>query len=190
MPFNSEAEAAHFSDWGKNTRVPDHYTSTSAGLVKPAMPFSSGLSSAAEKEVSVLDEYLSQVVTSNFIIHATPQCPKARKRAALLPGFSMRDWSRKVEQEKKNRSINSHPPRISLQEVQLHHSKDDLWIVHRNVVYDVTEFQRYHPCFENVLEKTAGHDITELVEQFHPWVPVHSLLSPYAVGILDRTSRS
>ena len=44
---------------------------------------------------------------------------------------------------------------FDLAEVALHNSKEDLWIVIRGHIYDVTEWQHDHPGGYRVLEKTA-----------------------------------
>ena len=75
-------------------------------------------------------------------------------------------------------------PRMTPQEVSKHNTPDDLWIVIRNVVYDCTEFQRFHPGGEKLLLACAGRDATEVYDHFHAWVSCESFMGPYAVGIL------
>jgi cytochrome b involved in lipid metabolism len=75
-------------------------------------------------------------------------------------------------------------PRITPQEVAKHNTPDDLWIVIRNVVYDCTEFQRFHPGGEKLLLACAGRDATEVYDRFHVWVSCESFMGPYAVGVL------
>ncbi|KPI84935.1 hypothetical protein ABL78_6002 [Leptomonas seymouri] len=75
-------------------------------------------------------------------------------------------------------------PRMTPQEVAKHNTPDDLWMVIRNVVYDCTAFQRFHPGGERVLLACAGRDATMVYDRFHAWVSCESFLGPYAVGVL------
>ncbi|KPA86907.1 hypothetical protein ABB37_00944 [Leptomonas pyrrhocoris] len=75
-------------------------------------------------------------------------------------------------------------PRMTPQEVSRHNTPDDLWMVIRNVVYDCTEFQRFHPGGEKLLLACAGRDATDVYDRFHAWVSCESFMGPYAVGIL------
>ncbi|KAG5476720.1 hypothetical protein CUR178_03893 [Leishmania enriettii] len=75
-------------------------------------------------------------------------------------------------------------PRMTPQEVATHNTPDDLWIVVRNVVYDCTLFQRYHPGGEKLLLACGGRDATAVYDRFHAWVSCESFMAPYAVGVL------
>ncbi|KAG5501900.1 hypothetical protein JKF63_04170 [Porcisia hertigi] len=75
-------------------------------------------------------------------------------------------------------------PRMTPQDVALHNTPDDMWIVIHDVVYDCTVFQRYHPGGEKLLLACAGHDATAVYDSFHAWISCESFLAPYAVGVL------
>ncbi|KAG5499586.1 hypothetical protein JIQ42_05060 [Leishmania sp. Namibia] len=75
-------------------------------------------------------------------------------------------------------------PRMTPQEIATHNTPDDLWIVVRNVVYDCTLFQRYHPGGEKLLLACGGRDATAVYDRFHAWVSCESFMAPYAVGVL------
>ncbi|SYZ66804.1 Cytochrome_b5-like_Heme/Steroid_binding_domain_containing_protein [Leishmania braziliensis MHOM/BR/75/M2904] len=81
-------------------------------------------------------------------------------------------------------SRNARLPRIAPQEVATHNTPDDLWIVIRNVVYDCTAFQRYHPGGEKLLLACGGRDATAVYDRFHAWVSCESFMAPYAVGVI------
>lgn len=132
-----------------------------------------------------LTTYVDAALESGFVIKAPRPDFVRGKKPGVLPGYSLRDWQMKIELRKQR--LTSEVPRrkISLAEVQQHCEGDDLWVVYRGVVYDVTEFQRFHPCVDNVVAQCGGHDITSLVETVHPWVMVHGLLATYAVGTLE-----
>ncbi|CAG9576464.1 conserved hypothetical protein [Leishmania major strain Friedlin] len=76
-------------------------------------------------------------------------------------------------------------PRMTPQEVATHNTPDDLWIVIRNVVYDCTAFQRYHPGGEKLLLACGGRDATAVYDRFHAWVSCESFMAPYAVGVVS-----
>ncbi|CBZ27963.1 conserved hypothetical protein [Leishmania mexicana MHOM/GT/2001/U1103] len=75
-------------------------------------------------------------------------------------------------------------PRMTPQAVAIHNTPDDLWIVIRNVVYDCTAFQRYHPGGEKLLLACGGRDATAVYDRFHAWVSCESFMAPYAVGVI------
>ncbi|CAC9496832.1 conserved hypothetical protein [Leishmania infantum JPCM5] len=81
-------------------------------------------------------------------------------------------------------SRNARLPRMTPQEVSTHNTPDDLWIVIRNVVYDCTAFQRYHPGGEKLLLACGGRDATAVYDRFHAWVSCESFMAPYAVGVV------
>ena len=60
----------------------------------------------------------------------------------------------------------------------LHNSKEDLWIVIRGHIYDVTEWQHDHPGGYRVLEKNGGKDCTKLFRNVGH--------SPDAVEMMDK----
>ena len=78
-------------------------------------------------------------------------------------------------------------PAYSEQEVSLHRTKKDCWVIYKDVVYDVTEFVEGHPGGEDVLLDYAGTDITDV---FHSMLPHdHSdaavnMLADYKIGVL------
>ncbi|KAJ3227761.1 hypothetical protein HK099_000434 [Clydaea vesicula] len=50
---------------------------------------------------------------------------------------------------------------VSLAEVFKHNTKEDLWIILHDCVYDVTKFAEKHPGGVAVLEENAGENATE-----------------------------
>jgi cytochrome b involved in lipid metabolism len=51
--------------------------------------------------------------------------------------------------------------------VAKHHKEDDLWVIIRNKVYDLTSFQASHPGGSWVLLQVAGKDATSVFEKQH-----------------------
>lgn len=67
---------------------------------------------------------------------------------------------------------------VSLEEVNKHNTRNDVWVVVNGKVYDVTKFLDEHPGGEEVLMDVAGRDCTKEFEDVGH--------SEDAVAILDR----
>jgi cytochrome b involved in lipid metabolism len=74
-------------------------------------------------------------------------------------------------------------PVYTAEEVAQHCTRDDLWIILRGRVFDVTDYIQRHPGGATALERWAGRDATENL-QFHSQ-KIHVLVEPYLVGQLD-----
>lgn len=74
---------------------------------------------------------------------------------------------------------------ITVDEVKQHNKKDDIWIVIRGKVYNVTQYLTYHPGGSDILLQYAGCDGTELYDQIHSFVNIDVLLGNCSVGILQ-----
>ena len=73
-------------------------------------------------------------------------------------------------------------------EVAKHASKDDVWVVIKGKVYDLTEFVDEHPGGVESIMKRAGADATEGF--FGPQHPsrVHDMVEEYLIGELVEES--
>ncbi|GET89506.1 hypothetical protein, conserved [Leishmania tarentolae] len=140
----------------------------------------------------------------SFVMHSDAETLRGLMQGKFprMPGCSIRDWGAhlcakeaELRRQEKHRhtpptpastaaSRTSRLPRMTPQEVSTHNTADDLWIVIRNVVYDCTVFQRFHPGGEKLLLACGGHDATAVYERFHAWVSCESFMAPYAVGVL------
>lgn len=69
----------------------------------------------------------------------------------------------------------------TLDEVSKHNTKDSLWVVMNNNVYDLTSFLEQHPGGEKPLLKYAGTDVTEKFAS----VKAHSNIKDLS-GFLDK----
>ncbi|KAI9493577.1 cytochrome b5-like heme/steroid binding domain-containing protein [Zychaea mexicana] len=78
----------------------------------------------------------------------------------------------------------------SLEDVSKHQSKDDLWMVIHNKVYNVTAFVQEHPGGEDVLLDESGKDATEAFEDIGHSDEAREILEKYLVGELDEKSRT
>ena len=52
-------------------------------------------------------------------------------------------------------------------DVWMHNTEDDCWIIHGHAVYDVTAFLHAHPRGSRVLLKHAGQDVTSEFNAIH-----------------------
>lgn len=52
-------------------------------------------------------------------------------------------------------------PKYTINEIENHTSKEDLWIIYDNYVYDITKIVNKHPGGEKLLLKFAGKDVTQ-----------------------------
>lgn len=71
----------------------------------------------------------------------------------------------------------------TVQEVAKHNTKDDVWIIIKNKVYDVTKWTAHHPGGDLPILNLAGHDVTDAFRGFHPdWA--YNKLATFQVGVL------
>ncbi|CAD2215077.1 flavohemoprotein b5/b5R-like protein [Angomonas deanei] len=112
-----------------------------------------------------------------------------RGKVPVEQGHSMRDWSQrtyeKVSEQKKTHTPSYRSNRLSIEEVRQHNTPEDLWIVIHNVVYDCTEFVRYHPGGKKLLYACGGREATAVYDAFHPWINCETMMEGYAVGVVD-----
>ncbi len=77
---------------------------------------------------------------------------------------------------------------ITMEEVRLHKSKDDAWMVFNGMVYNITPYLKFHPGGVEMLMKAAGRDGTALFMKHHPYVNIGGLLSKCIVGSLAKSA--
>ena len=79
---------------------------------------------------------------------------------------------------------------FTLAEVSKHDKKDDVWVIIKGKVYDLSEFVDEHPGGVEAIMKRAGGDATEGF--FGPQHPsrVHDMIDEYLVGkIVDEADK-
>ena len=79
---------------------------------------------------------------------------------------------------------------FTLAEVAKHDKKDDVWVIIKGKVYDLSEFVDEHPGGVEAIMKRAGGDATEGF--FGPQHPsrVHDMIDEYLVGeIVDEADK-
>lgn len=77
----------------------------------------------------------------------------------------------------------------TLEDVKKHSSKQSLWIIIHNKVYDLTKFMDEHPGGEEVLLEQAGKDATEIFEDVSHSADAKDLMKHYLVGELPEGER-
>ncbi|KAL2113565.1 hypothetical protein VUR80DRAFT_3492 [Thermomyces stellatus] len=75
---------------------------------------------------------------------------------------------------------------LTYQDVAEHNTKDDLYLVIHDTVYNVSKFVDEHPGGEEVLLDVAGQDATEAFEDVGHSDEARELLGPLKVGELKR----
>lgn len=77
----------------------------------------------------------------------------------------------------------------TLHEVLRHSTRDDMWMVIDDNVYDVTLFGALHPGGAEILVDSAGVDATEAFEDVAHLDNAYAMLKPYLVGRLCAEER-
>ncbi|CAO3625235.1 unnamed protein product [Cunninghamella blakesleeana] len=72
----------------------------------------------------------------------------------------------------------------TLAEVNQHHTRDDLWLVIDNKVYNITDFVLEHPGGEAALFEEAGKDATESFDNVDHTEEARELLDRYLIGTI------
>ncbi|ODQ44489.1 hypothetical protein PICMEDRAFT_18388 [Pichia membranifaciens NRRL Y-2026] len=73
---------------------------------------------------------------------------------------------------------------FTAEEVSQHNTRDDLWIIYNNKVYDVTQYLDEHPGGEEVILDCAGSDSTEPFDDIGHSEDAHELLAGLCIGEL------
>lgn len=76
--------------------------------------------------------------------------------------------------------------KFTLNEVAAHHTHEDIWVVIREKIYDVTLFLQKHPGGKNVFLSNAGKDVTSNFEAFFHSENAYLILETSYVGTLIR----
>lgn len=78
---------------------------------------------------------------------------------------------------------------VTLEEVKEHKSRNSLWFVIHNKVYDVTKFIDEHPGGEEVLLEQGGKDASEIFDDVSHSADAKDLMKNYLVGDLHEKDR-
>jgi fatty acid desaturase len=73
--------------------------------------------------------------------------------------------------------------KFTKKEIIKHNNRGDVWVIIRNKVYDLTEFQYKHPGGFVNIRLVAGKDATQLFESYHSMKIINSkILDRYLIG--------
>lgn len=75
---------------------------------------------------------------------------------------------------------------ITQQELEKHKSRSDCWVSLDGVVYDISNYLRFHPGGSAILLSVAGREAGREFRQHHPWVNYSFILENCREGILQR----
>ena len=76
---------------------------------------------------------------------------------------------------------------LTMKEVMEHRSKEDLWMIHNDKVFDLTDFAGRHPGGAEVLLQRAGQDISQIMkdaESHEHSQFAYKILSKFYIGEL------
>lgn len=79
---------------------------------------------------------------------------------------------------------------ITLEEVKQHTTRNSVWFVIHNKVYDVTKFMDEHPGGEEVLLEQAGKNASEIFEDVSHSADAKDLMKTYLIGELPEHERT
>jgi cytochrome b involved in lipid metabolism len=71
----------------------------------------------------------------------------------------------------------------SIDEISKHNTKESLWIIIDDHVFDMVKYQYIHPGGYRILQKNAGKDVTKL---FYEINHVDANIEPYCIGIVKK----
>ncbi|GAA5884413.1 hypothetical protein JCM6882_005242 [Rhodosporidiobolus microsporus] len=75
---------------------------------------------------------------------------------------------------------------ISAEEVAKHKTRDSMWMVIDDKVWDVTEFYEMHPGGQKVLDANGGKDVTKIFKTIHPTGTLEKFLTDdQLMGFID-----
>lgn len=160
-------------------RVPDATLNLETNAFMPTRSLE-GFEYVQERELIVTPEgdLVAKKLNTN-----TLEVPRAVGRKVVgQDGKSQREF---IEMNRHNRDplARGGPVPITRQEVALHNHRDDVWMIIKGKVYDITQYIAYHPGGEIILT-AAGDDGTTLFMEYHPWVNAEALIGKYQVGYL------
>ena len=93
-----------------------------------------------------------------------------------------------IRQRKEPKTLNgNHVNLFTSDEVSMHDTAEDCWVIHDDFVYNVTDFIEKHPGGAELILNYAGKDISDLFDDvnFHKHSSAaHNMLRDYRVGKL------
>ena len=79
------------------------------------------------------------------------------------------------------------PRKISTDEVKLHNTNGDCWLIIRGKVYDVSQYMEKHPGGADLLkDNSSGKDASEAYEDADHTKKAKEMLAKYYIGDWDQ----
>jgi len=79
---------------------------------------------------------------------------------------------------------------FTLEEVALHNSPKDLWVIMNRRVYDLTRFHKFHPGGSAVILQMAGKDATAAANAAHKTLLPGNLMKEFCIGNVKMSSKA
>merc|ERR1712183_224673 len=107
---------------------------------------------------------------------------KCRNDSVTSTDSGIGDWEEEVDPETGLKVV-------SLEEVNLHCTREDGWMVIYDKVYEVTQFMNEHPGGEEVMMEYLGYDATMAFRGVGHSNDAFIILEKFCIGILPRNER-
>ena len=76
-----------------------------------------------------------------------------------------------------------------MEEVALHNTEEDLWVVVYGRVYDVTDWQHDHPGGDDILLDNGGKDVSEIYRSVQHSPDANAIRPNFMVARLAKSSK-
>ena len=71
----------------------------------------------------------------------------------------------------------------TINDVKIHNTKNDAWVIINENIYDITDFLQIHPG-GNIISQFLGQDITEYFYELHQSSILTDIAEDYKIGTL------
>jgi cytochrome b involved in lipid metabolism len=73
---------------------------------------------------------------------------------------------------------------FTIEEVSLHNTEDDIWIIIDDNVYDITDFISKHPGGKVILLSFGGQDVSDYFKELHKPEILNEIADHYKIGVI------
>eukprot|EP01112_Ceratiomyxa_fruticulosa_P010340 TRINITY_DN2731_c0_g1_i5.p1 TRINITY_DN2731_c0_g1~~TRINITY_DN2731_c0_g1_i5.p1 ORF type:complete len:381 (+),score=77.56 TRINITY_DN2731_c0_g1_i5:282-1424(+) len=169
--FNQQTNSSISPIYAKVT-ITDQSTPTQTPQISPAITTNSNNSTPSPNQIDHSTEPQTQTQVGTPLTHTqTITTPPKSIRPYITPGT--------IKDHRLQKNI------FEWEEISLHNTLDDCWMVFNGNVYDVSKYVNFHPGGKRALQKFAGKDGSENIE-FHSEDMLRILDSTYFIGKLKR----
>lgn len=135
----------------------------------------------SEKSNKLSDDLL---ISNPFIsVNATDSNPTPTSDISLKS-----DFPKDEKKETKENDSKSSLPKLTQEEVSLHTSAKDAWIIIDGKVLDVSEFLDHHPGGKEILLELCGGDGTKFFEEAQHSIDARFRLKSFVIGELEKNT--